>query len=716
MPEPQLAKSFADQRTIRRPGAGLSRGRFAQRRVDRRAELRSALEILALCGLSITQPLLDVTGRSPDFFLFHGAGAGQILLLAAVVAMAPPLVLWALGLLIGLVSGRAAVRRLAHTATLGVLLTALAIQAGKQLTPLRGVPLAVLAVGLGAAAAYAHWRWPAPGQLLRVASVGPLVFVLLFVFASPASAVLLPGRESGGSAGAADRPGAQPPVVLLVLDEFPLVSLLGSDGELDERRFPNFARLARESTWYRDATGVSGWTPYALPAMLTGRYPAKEGAPHYSQYPENLFTAFGDAGYHIRAQESISLLCPPRHCPDRSRTGRGGLPVLLRETATLLAELVWPYDSSRNPEASFRETTRREAGLDPVAGGSLGSAPTDPKFRWAALDENQPARFTEFLAGLRPASQPTLHFLHLLLPHSPWNYLPSGVRYEAPFEIPNDGDGWVSLAYQRHLAQVEYTDRLLGQTLRTLEESGLYDDALLVVTADHGLSFTPGLQGRSRAAVERNPGEVLWVPTFVKEPGQRAGRVDDRNWEQVDLLPTVADLAGVEVSWAVEGVSARKASRPKGDKRYHDEPDVRLAVPGPATFAAVTSGGARPVVPATPFSELIGRPVADFAVRDGAGTVSVGNLTEFDGIEADSGHLPALVYGSVPDSVPDGTVLAIAVNGRIGAVAPVVAPDRGGRRFGGLVAQESFFVTGRNRLEIFTVGEGHVLGRLTVRG
>src|SRR5690606_2962121 len=279
----------------------------------------------------------------------------------------------------------------------GVLLAALAVQAGKQLTPLRGAPLAALAGVLGLAVAYAYWRWRVPGQLLRAASVGPLVFVLLFVFASPASAVLLPRRDQGGPAGAAGGRGTHPDVVLLVLDEFPLVSLLGPDGELDVRRFPNFAQLARESTWYRDATGVSGWTPYALPAMLTGRYPAREGAPHYSQYPENLFTAFGDAGYQIRAQESISELCPPRHCPDRSRTGRGGLPVLLRESATLLAELVWPYDSSRDPEASYRETTRREAGLDPAAGVFRGSAPTDPKFRWGALDENQPARFTAFL-------------------------------------------------------------------------------------------------------------------------------------------------------------------------------------------------------------------------------------------------------------------------------------------------------------------------------
>lgn len=677
-----------------------------------RDELPRLLEIVALCGLVITQPLLDVTGRSPDFFLFHGAGPAQILLLVAVVALVPPLGLWVAGLLVGLAPPRPTVRAAAHTVTLSVLLGALAVQVGKHLTPLRGVSLLVLAALLGAAGGYAYRRWRGPGQLLRLASVGPLVFALLFVFASPAAAVVLPrGEPDASGATEVASGGAHPPVVMLVLDEFPLVSLLGTDGTVDARRFPHFARLAAESTWYRNATAVSGWTPYALPAMLTGRYPAREAAPHYSQYPENLFTAFSGS-HDIRAQETISQLCPPSRCERRADSRAGGLPVLLRESAGLLAQLVSPYDSDVDPETSYRETTRREAG--PGGGPDPSPTPTDPKFRWGALDENQPARFTEFLAGLRPTPRPTLHFLHLLLPHSPWNYLPSGVRYGSPPGMPNDGDGWVSLAYQRHLAQVQYTDRLLGETLRTLDESGLYDDALVVVTADHGVSFTPGVQGRSMDAVDRSPGEVLWVPLFVKEPGQRAGRFDDRNWEQVDLLPTVADLAGVEVPWSVDGVAARRGTRERADKRYHNEPTTRAEIPGPATFAALTSGAARPVLPPPPRPELIGRPVTDFPVRQSEASASVANLTDFDRIDPDSGQLPALVYGSVSDSVPTGTVLAIAVNGRIGAVVPVVAPDPGGRRFGGLVPDESLFVPGGNRVEIFTVGDGPTLHRLAV--
>ncbi|MEO3927197.1 sulfatase-like hydrolase/transferase [Micromonosporaceae bacterium B7E4] len=686
-------------------GSDLPERSGAAARSWRRVESRALVEIVALCGLVITQPLLDVTGKSPDFFLFHGAGRRDVLLLVAAYTVLPPLVLWGTGALLGLLGRRVAgsvrgraVRAVLHTTTLGLLLAALAIQVGKQLTPVRGVPLVGLAVAVGAAGAYAYRRWQVTGQVLRVAAVGPLVFVLLFVFASPASAVVLPGERSGAGAGASRGGVSHPPVVMLILDEFPLTSLLDASGAIDARRYPNFARLAGESTWYRNATGVSGYTPYALPAMLTGRYPGEQQAPHHSRYPDNLFTVFAGP-YQIQAQESITQLCPPRVCPDRAAgSARGGLPTLLRESVTLLEQIVSPSETGqRDPEDSYREITRREA-----READEPPPPTDPQFRWGALDENQPARFADFLATLRPTVRPTLHFLHLLLPHSPWNYLPSGIRYGSPDGMPNDGDGWVELAHRRHLLQLEYTDRLLGETLRRLDETGLYDDALVVLTADHGVSFTPGVQGRGLGAVQRAPGEVLWVPLFVKRPGQRAGAVDDRNWEHVDLLPTVADLAGVEVPWRTDGASALRTTRAPADKHYYDQPGQPRMVPA-GVFADVVAGRAGPVLPAQPRPDLIGRSVAELPLGSDAGSVTVRNRSDFDQIDQTGGRLPALVYGTVPDSVPNGTLLAVAVNGRIGAVAPVVPPDPGGQRFGALVTDESLFLPGRNTVDVFQV-------------
>ncbi|MER7459632.1 sulfatase-like hydrolase/transferase [Micromonospora sp. NPDC126480] len=656
-----------------------------------RVEARRLLEVAALVGLVVTQPLLDVLGRSPDFFLFHRAGRGEILLLAALIAVVPTLAVGLLGALSRL-AGRGA-RAAAHTVLVGLLLAALAVQVGRHATPLRGVPLLVLAVAAGAAGAAAHRRWRAPARVLRVAAVGPPVFVALFLLASPTSTVVLP-RSGGGAAGVAGA-GGHPPVVMLILDELPLVSLLGPDGRIDAARFPHFAELEDGSTWYRNATGVSGWTPYALPAMLTGRYPATGAAPHYSQHPDNLFTAFGGL-YDIRAEESITRLCPPSRCetPVRPEQGAG---VLVRESAKLLARLVAPVDSRVDPEDSYRERTATEAGID-----AAEPVPEDPKFRWDRLNANQPARFTRFLAGLEPSARPTLHFLHLLMPHSPWAYLPSGVRYEAPEDFPNEGEGWVELARQRHLAQLGYTDRLIGETLRTLRATGLYDQALLVVTADHGVSFTKGGQGRGMGAIRVAADEVAWVPLFVKSPGQRAGRVDDRNWQHVDLLPTVADEAAIRLPGPVDGRSARQEPRAEAGKVFYDRP----AQPTP-----ITGGVPAPAPPAAPHP-LVGTPVPDAPVT---GSARVGNLAAFRDVDPDTGRLPAMVWGDLPDDVADGTPLAVAVNGRVAAVVPVVPRDTGGRRFAALLADDRLFQVGANRLDLLLVAADGTLDRLAPR-
>ena len=93
----------------------------------------------------------------------------------------------------------------------------------------------------------------------------------------------------------------------------------------------------------------------------------------------------------------------------------------------------------------------------------------------------------------------------------------------------------------------------------------------MVVTADHGISFQPGTH--PRVIGRGNAPGVMWVPLFVKEPGQHRPRVDDRNWEHVDLLPTLAGHAGVEVPWPVDG---RSALWPAADDR-------RQAVPTPGS-------------------------------------------------------------------------------------------------------------------------------------
>ncbi len=690
MPEPDPEASPAG-------GAGARRWR--------RREWRAGLELLAMCGFVVVQPLLEVIGGSPGFFLFHGVTGGEIMLLVAVYTLVPPAVLWALGALAGLAGPL--MRARVHLVTICLLLVLFMIQLGKHLTSLRGVVLTVLALLVAGVVLAGYVRFDRVRQFLRFAAIGPLVFVLLFTFTSPASAVLL--TDDAPAAGAEPEVvGPHPPIVVMLFDELPLVSLLDADGGVDADRYPNFARLAGESTWYRDATTVAGWTPHALPAMLTGRWPERDVAAHHTEYPDNLFTLL-DGVYEVEAIETISRLCPPWQCGDAAGSAQGGLPTAFAETSALLGQLVSPREPQRRVTEAFREPTVTELG---------------PRFLFReARSENRPARFLDFLGWLDPDvleahDQPTLHFLHLLLPHSPWVHLPSGTQYDAP-HLPLDGQWWPQLAHQRHLAQLEYTDRLLGEAIAALEGAGIYEEALVVVTSDHGHSFTPGAAGRRLDDAERAAAELAWVPLFIKEPGQREGVVDDRNWQHIDLLPTLADYAGVAVPWPVDGLSALRGMRTDPEKVYYEFEDLtdRRVFDGRQFTRILAAPTAYPPLPPEPHPELVGAAVATLPVATGPGSAVVENLDAFDDVAPERGAVPALVHGTVPDEVPEGASLAIALNGRIATVVPVVSGADGSRRFAGLIADETRFVAGANDLDLLLVDAGGAaLQRLQLGG
>jgi hypothetical protein len=677
-----------------------------------RRELRALLEVLALCGFVVAQPLLDITGRSPDFFIFHGVTPGEIVLLVVFFTLVPPVAVWLLGAVSGLAGPR--VRSGVHLATVAVLLVLFMIQIGKHLTDgVRGIALTVMAALAAAVIMAGYLRFDRVRQFLRVAAVGPLVFVLLFTFASPAAAVMFPDDSPG--AGVEPRvTGTNPPIVMIILDELPLTSLLDEDGQINAERYPNFARLAGDSTWYRNATTVAGWTPYALPSMLTGTWPAEHVAPHYSQYPDNLFTVLGGV-YEIEANESIGHLCPPWQCGELAGRAGSGLPAAFSETSNLLGEILSPADPVRNPQEDFAEPTVAERLGDAAAAGRDG-----PEFRFHQVGANQPARFHRFLERLQQAEgvdEPRLDFLHLLMPHTPWRYLPSGMQYETVPGLPVDGPWWGRLALQRMELQLEYTDLLLGEVLHTLEQTGRYDESLVVLTADHGVALTPGtgLDGWIAGNRHLGPGnhgaeELAWVPMFIKEPGQTEGVVDDGNWQHVDLLPTLADLAGVELPWRVDGISWQREERTDHEKTYYGELDDVRTLDGARLFAEILADPrAFPAVPPAPLPELVGTAVADHPVRDGPEGTEVENAEAFDDVRPAEGVVPALVHGTVPAEVPVDTPLAIAVNGRIGAVVPAVAGAGDTRRFAGLIADETLFVPGENHLELFVVQDDGTL-------
>ena len=649
------------------PTPGSDRDRAGRRRASvwSRADLWALAELFALSGLVIAQPVLDVTGRSPDFFLFRRADRLDILLLVVAVTVLPALVIWTVEVLAGLVT--ATLGRHLHLVAVTGLLTLLAVEVVKKTTDLRGPRLAAIAsaAGLLGGVLYVSRSWPR--LWLRYLTPAPLAFALLFLLVSPTSALVLPAH-AGTAPGpppvvaAADRP----PLVIILFDEFPLGSLLDSRGRIDGRVYPNIAALAGTSTWYRNATGVAGFTPWALPAMLTGNYPAKASAPSFTEYPDNLFTLFGRY-YDVRAYETISQLCPPSQCPPAAgNQDQVGLGAVVGDSAQVLRQILQPYDTTFDPAFFVDRTDPQEAAA--------------AQFRWKRIRGNQPSRFNDFLDGLRPSPRPTLHFLHLLLPHQPWRYLPSGSEYNYETFARAFGGGQtpaplVELAHQQHLLQVAYTDRLVGQVVDRLKAQGLWDKALVVMGADHGEGWALGEQ--QRVLGQRNVPDLMWVPQLIKAPRQDRGVVDDRNWEQVDLLPTIADLAGVRVPWRTEGSSqAGRPTRLRREKWWYDVPGRREVRDGPSNWKVVLAGetdtlvrgseGVRGLYRSGPFADLVYRDPASVGPIGGEAAAAVlDDERRYQRIEPGSGTVPALVSGRLASPPPAGAAVLAAVNGRI---------------------------------------------------
>src|SRR5512132_537632 len=641
------------------------------------------LELFALTGLAVAQPLLDVTGKAPDFFLLHRSDRAQILLLVALIVLAPTALLWAAEVLAWLVAGER-VRRLVHLVWVTGLFCLLALEVAKKLTGLRGRRLVLAALVVGLAAGWVYARWAPIRLWLRYLAPAPLVFALVFATLSPTAELILPARATGeGTLATQVHPGRPlPPVVMVLFDEFPLQSLLDSSGQIDRRVYPNFAGFADQATWYRNATGIGGWTPFAVPSMLSGTWPTRaqrSAVPDRSGWPDNLFTLF-DRYYHLKVFETVTQLCPPQRC---GQTGsRSGFKTVAKETAKLYRTITSPQDTTVDPATVGEDPT-----LNQDAPESAG-----PTAYFGNLKQDQVNRVDRFVNSINAGDpQPTLYFLHVLLPHAPFKYLADGKVYNSG-SLRGATGVWptrlLQLNQQRHLVQLAYTDKVIARILQRLKDQGLYDKSLVVMTADHGEGFTPG--NPRRLLAEGNAAQLMWVPALIKAPGQTKGRIDDRNWEHVDLLPTIADIAGLTIPWKVDGLSQTGPPRRQTtDKTFYNHPGEPLHRPGPPNLATVLHGVTDTLVRAHQHgdrgfwqygatADWIYQPPTKLGSIGGAPvSAKIRDWDLFTHIDPKAPAVPTLVVGQLNGRAPPQATMVVAVNGKVAATAGFFAMQDG---------------------------------------
>ena len=164
---------------------------------------------------------------------------------------------------------------------------------------------------------------------------------------------------------------------------------------------------------------------------------------------------------------------------------------------------------------------------------------------------------------------PFFLYVHTIDPHAPYDPPESYRRQFAPrVSAPDAGSfehirGLASGQIPRtpqtdrdlvdlYDAEIAFADQQFGLLLEHLKDRGLYDEMLIVFTSDHGEGFYEhGIQGHGWDLHR----ESIQVPLILKMPGSTPGQRAAGLAQQIDLLPTLLELIGLEVLEMLQGRS-----------------------------------------------------------------------------------------------------------------------------------------------------------------
>ena len=150
-------------------------------------------------------------------------------------------------------------------------------------------------------------------------------------------------------------------------------------------------------------------------------------------------------------------------------------------------------------------------------------------------------------------------------PHEPWDPPEYMVKkydpdYDGPPMLhPNYGrssdytDAELRNLRAHYCAEAELVDRWVGRVLQKIDDLELWDNSMVLFTADHGFSIGEHARAGKSNINERDDRcwpiypEVAHIPLMVAAPGLEGGRTVDALLQPPDIAPTLFELAGVEI-------------------------------------------------------------------------------------------------------------------------------------------------------------------------
>jgi hypothetical protein len=399
----------------------------------------------------------------------------------------------------------------------------------------------------------------------------------------------------------------------------------------------------------------------------------------------------------------------------------------------------------------------------PSIDGKWGDFWEEKRDSWNAPNFARKSRinlFRDFLRTIKvPTDKPPFIFAHVILPHMPHQFVPSGKMY---FSGPLHGyvkDRWtedpafLQAGYGQFMTQLGATDAAVGLFLEKLKQLGIYEKAIVVIAADHGFSMRPSSYRRGDIDADAFYEDIMNVPLMIKFPGSSPGRIDSLHAQNNDVLPTVLDALGLDYQLPLDGRSLLNPSVPDRQEqqflvgRVHNpgrrQPKVKKYVKaeGEVLSYKVPNQPPRSTVdwkytlpgyanpnPGNPYfigphSELLGQPVSNFSTGKSVSTyevLSVGDRSKKQdwsrSIQFDpkSGTCPCNIQGNITgsDLKPQDEV-ALAINGVLRGFAHLIDGPGDIHQFI-FLPLDSDFQAGANSIQLYKV-ESRSDGGITLK-
>lgn len=299
-----------------------------------------------------------------------------------------------------------------------------------------------------------------------------------------------------------------------------------------EQTTPFLARMASEGVLFERASSASPWTLPSHMSLLTGMHPREHGVRLRTQRAgdglELLSGRLRSAGYQTAGFFSGPFLHPVWGFGHGFDVYQPGADYLADDQNTRALAGAWTEETEQIHDRSHLD---KECAAQ-VMGKALGWLEKKDRYR-----------------------KPFFLFLHLWDPH--YDYYPPA-EYRSRFLPQDDGsvtgdellkedvpltDDLRAGLMALYDAEIRYTDDWMAALDAKLQEWGIADDVILLVTSDHGDEFMEhGNRGHHRTLYE----EVMHVPMLLRAPGLApAGRRIAGSVSINDAAATLLDLAGV---------------------------------------------------------------------------------------------------------------------------------------------------------------------------